>query len=57
MFSQVNQNELIDGRKLNQMKVAILQAERSNVNTKELGNPDMVELLKRTIITYADKSF
>lgn len=47
----------IDENKLSQMKIAVLQAEKRNVNTKELTNPEMVELLKRTIIDYAEKTF
>ena len=49
--------EVIEERKLNQMKVAILQAERLNVNTHELGKSEMVELIRKTIITYADQTF
>lgn len=47
----------IDEYRLNQMKLAVLQAEKRNVNTQELSNPEMVELLKRTIIDYAEKTF
>lgn len=47
----------IDDYKLNQMKLAVLQAESRNVNTKELTNSEMVELLKKTIIDYAEKTF
>ena len=43
--------------KLNLMKVAILQAEKNNVNTRNLTNTEMVELIKKTIISFADKSF
>lgn len=50
-------DDIIDVRKLNQMKLAILEAERRNANTRENTNPEMVELIKKTIITYADKSF
>ena len=47
----------LDERKLSLMKVAILQAERRNVNTREKTKGEMVDLLKSAIVTYADKSF
>lgn len=57
MSNAKEHTEVIETRKLNQMKLAILEAERRNANTRELTNPEMVELIKKTIITYADKSF
>lgn len=47
----------IDRRKLNQMKIEILEQERKNVNTRSLTNTEMVEAIRRTIIKIADKSF
>lgn len=51
------EEKTVEPAKLNKMKVAILQAEKSNVSTRNLTNPEMVELLKQTIISYADKTF
>ena len=47
----------LDERKLNQMKVHILQLEQKNLNTGDKTNDAMVELIKQTIIGIADKVY
>lgn len=47
----------VETANLNLMKVAILQAEKNNVSTRNMNNAEMVEFIKKTIISYADKSY
>ena len=47
----------IDERRLAQMKYKILELERGNLNTGEKTNDRMVELIKKTIIDIADKTY
>ena len=56
-MSEDREQGLVNERLLNQMKIAILQAERRNLNTGEKTNDAMVESIKKTIINTADKSY
>lgn len=47
----------IDEKKLTQMKCMILEAERSNNNTRMKTNDGMVDLITHTIKSIADKAY
>lgn len=56
-MSDETQDNVINERKLNQIKVSVLEAERRNLNTREMSNDAMVDLIKQTIIDYVEKTF
>ena len=47
----------VEERKLNQMKVLILELEQRNLNTGEKTNDEMVELIRKTIASVSDKAY
>jgi len=49
--------QLIQPKKLDQMKLAILEAESENLKTRERPNEAMVELLRRIIIDEVRKTY
>ena len=57
LMSDETQDNVINERKLNQIKVSVLEAERRNLNTREMSNDAMVDLIKQTIIDYVEKTF
>lgn len=52
-----NDESTINESGLNQMKVEILRAEQKNLNTGEKTNEAMVDLIRKTIIRIADKTY
>ena len=49
-------NEItIDPKKLNKMKIKILKAEQDNLKTHEKKSEEMVDLIRRIIVTEAKK--
>lgn len=52
-----DESSSLDKRKLQQMEVGILQAERQNSQTREKTRDAMVDLIKKTIISIADKTY
>jgi hypothetical protein len=55
-MSDFEQNDL-NGKKLSQMKVAILTAEQDNLKTREKPNDEMVEVIRKIIIEETRKSY
>lgn len=51
-----NENS-IDQKKLNEMKVKILRAEQKNHRTREKTNTEMVDEIRKIIVTVAKKKF
>lgn len=47
----------LDSRKLKNMEIAILQAERQNSQTREKSYDAMVNLIKKTITSIADRTY
>lgn len=47
----------IDLKKLNEMKVKILRAEQANLRTREKTTEEMVECIRKIIISVAKKGF
>jgi hypothetical protein len=47
----------VDERKLNKMKYLILELEQRNLNTGEKTADEMVELIRKTIASVADKAY
>ena len=47
----------IDRQKLNQMKYMILEAERTNNNTRSKTNDGMIDLIANTIKSVADRTY
>ena len=51
-------NEItVDQKKLNKMKVKILKAEQDNLKTHEKKSEEMVDLIRRIIVSEAKKGF
>lgn len=47
----------IDPKKLNKMKVKILKAEQDNLKTHDKKSEEMVDLIRRIIVSEAKKGF
>ncbi|WP_282742551.1 hypothetical protein [Olsenella uli] len=47
----------LDNRNLDRMKLEILEAEKQNSQTREKNNDAMVDLIRRTIISIADRTY
>jgi hypothetical protein len=47
----------IDPRKLKNMEIAILEAEKLNSQTREKSYDAMVDLIKKTITSIADRTY
>jgi hypothetical protein len=47
----------LDKRKLQRMEIDILQAERQNSQTRDKSYDAMVDLIKKTIISIADRTY
>lgn len=56
-MSRIPDSGSLDERKLNQMKVHILTLEQNNLNTGEKTNDAMVDIIRQTIISIAEKAY
>ena len=51
------QNDELEDKKLNQMKVEILTMEKKNLKTREKSFDDMVEAVRKTIVYGVKKTY
>ncbi|MFB5931821.1 hypothetical protein ACE8FZ_00760 [Peribacillus frigoritolerans] len=57
MMSEKRSEVNIDEKKLNQMKLGIILAERKNLKTREKSNDEMVETIRKIIENEIKKNY
>jgi hypothetical protein len=55
--TMANGEQELNQKKLDQMKVEILNAEKENLRTREKSTDAMIEMLKKIIVTETKKNF
>ena len=53
----ISDGAVIDDKKLNHLKLCILQLERENAKTKEKTNDEMVDAIRKLIMDQVNKNY